>query len=818
MRMSRTNKWLAILSAISIHLPPTIGWGFNIIIDPNPDIEDPAKLAEMTRTIKATAHRGAFRWCTKSQGDWTGFRISQYGLYSESTDDRDQLTAPRWEPWKNSLRWMGFWQNSNCGGLPNLIVHYYDAPYTNQAIVFKKLENWISGITHEDWKFGSNSEIPLGDVWFSGDNYIPEGAVAIRIAARKKQTVVTEAEFTVVEDAVAVQAVGPNGNSAFISAEDRADWIGSGRVEGPPWRVKMKIEPGVELSTAAGDYDKAVKLAIIPDIYGVRHQPPPENTNLKEFLGGDYYSLVVGESDATPTELEFFFAQDRRRNEQEAYEDLEVEFRRRPEVLFPGLSLNTKKLTNMLSRNYVESYPDWDGLTSQERARIYFSDIKPMIAVLREVDARRDRGESNDFGEGVDRDAVWDLILGTKDRDQEQMNDLRMTDSEKVWDLVLGTKDWFHLDPVERHQRLRWMLERLKAPTSRPLPPKARPVQANPLPQPVTQPQNSRPQNSQRQQKLPLQNTMQQAGSRNTQQLAPSGSNLQSQPLVSMSQSRSLPDRMARPMASGPLLSYPPVQQQYNLNYNQQQNNLPPFRSQNYGTPIFMSSVLPDFAQPNQNYNQWPPTSNNNQQPNSNFNQQQNNQNIYDQQFQSMPYSGPLSQYNSNANQPPNINNNQQQPPGYPYGGMRSMQIPNVNGYYSSTNQVMQNQQPYNNGPLRSLNAGNLPPTSSNPFYQGQPAPNFFQPNFPQRPIDRLTDLNGYSGFDPAVSDLFNEGRNLERDPFSVLPLFQGQPGNSGDGMLGRLGFVRMEEETNDDIFFDEDKFYSEEKPSDLFD
>ncbi|KAK6542720.1 hypothetical protein TWF694_006663 [Orbilia ellipsospora] len=809
MHLSLRNALFATISIISLHLSPTLGWGFTVTTDPNSDLEDPTKLAQMVKTIKPLKQLGGQKYCqTSAYGTWTGFRVSQYGLLSQTGKERD--LTPRWNTWKNPVRWIGFWQNGVCEGLPNLIVHFYDVPYTNQAIVWGKLKKWLEPIKDHDLQFRTVAEIPFGDVWFGGEDYIPEGAVAVRKSDLSRSLSSTKANYYVVNDAIAVQEVGPNGDPSFISAEDIQDWVGSGRIEGPPRIVQMEGEIALNISPKEGDYERALKLSVIPDSDGVYGEPPPPDTNMKTFLGGNYFSLITGQTEATTEVLDFFNAQALERDRQE-------EIKWRPQVLFPMLNANTKSLYHTIINSYVNSHPNWGELPVLEKSAKYKA-LVPLLNVLTELDKKRASGDLSNISDEVDNGKLWDLILGTEDR---ELRDLGKAPSEKVWDLVLGTKNWFHLSAEERRQRYDWMLEALealRAPPPQPELPEKKAAPAKPVSKPVTKPPNTRPQNSQ------LQSSQgQQAGSRNANQLG----DAPSRPLIPkfnapprltdsfnrLSQNMAPNDRSGSPSIPTKnmfdtffqklLDKNPALKEEFNaartdptrFNFRpgqgiQQQRNASPSQQQ--------AQDRSNFAPPNLRSDRSPSTSNNNQEQNLNPNQQQRSQNFYQPQYYAMPDFDAPRQSNSNNNQRPNtLNNNVQPPLNRQSGGIQS--VGGLNGGRSISNSIQgtQTDQKPDNGPPRSLNNGNLPIVTLDSLferYRSQRANGLIPGNRPQRSIDRPSSLNTYRNSDPVTNDLFSEEGDIYRNPFEYVN-FGGPSGGNDENAFGGLGFGRMEEE-----------------------
>ncbi|EPS41773.1 hypothetical protein H072_4248 [Dactylellina haptotyla CBS 200.50] len=362
----------------------------------------------------------------------TGVRISQFGPLSVGKKAPAEGTGR----WKNPVRWMGYWRNNSCRGLPVLIIHFYDVPYTNQGLYFPKMADWINELSESDLQYVSHAEIPLGDIWF-GDSYIPEGSVAVREVPARPREVTTDTDYYVLHDAIRVVEVGPNNDIRLVKPADAEEWIGSGRVEGPLSMIHVQSSTGDVLATQEGDHERVVKMGFVPDDQGIFHTPPDEGTNLDTFLGGNFRLLVTGKKQPPLSDLLHFKLKERIRNQVEAYmATRSEEVRKRPQVLFPGLNRGTPNRAKRILANYYRgSAVDWRGYMN-DKPDEKFKLVAKALDFLKPQDALPDRGMPGRL-------------------DNPSVNEL-------LWDLVLGTKDWFHLTQAERNLRFRYLKEEVR--------------------------------------------------------------------------------------------------------------------------------------------------------------------------------------------------------------------------------------------------------------------------------------------------------------------------------------------------------------------
>ncbi|KAK6502589.1 hypothetical protein TWF506_003169 [Arthrobotrys conoides] len=227
-------------------------------------------------------HPGIKKCSTASTVD--GFRVTGFSITNFGPEDegfRESENAPK--GWRDRLGWMGFWKNKQCQGLPTIIVHFYDVPYTRQAIYFPKLLQFSRGISMNDISFAQYGDIPFGDIWFHGNRQIPEGAVAVRETPLHKGSAAVYGEkFFVFHDAIRVINVGPNpregrtrldpNNQRLLLNPNDRQWENSGdlsSMEDPVTTQYIKIEEGLNIS-ANEDMDRGMRvyLGLVPSEHG----------------------------------------------------------------------------------------------------------------------------------------------------------------------------------------------------------------------------------------------------------------------------------------------------------------------------------------------------------------------------------------------------------------------------------------------------------------------------------------------------------------------------------------------------------------------
>ncbi|EGX48719.1 hypothetical protein AOL_s00079g358 [Orbilia oligospora ATCC 24927] len=223
------------------------------------------------------AHGGVKRCSAAASADGfpvSGFSITNFGPLDDGF--REKEAAPK--KWRDRLGWMGFWKNGQCQGLPTVIVHFYNVPYTRQAIYFPKLLNFSEDIDEGDISFARYGDIPFGNIWFHGNRQIPEGAVAVRKSpSQRAGKPEYEDEFVIFKNAVRVLNVGPNNDRSLVDPSDRR-WDLSGT-------VSKKVDPSKpDSDPTAWTPDVTTRYIQIHDGANISANEESDRT-VQEFLG-----------------------------------------------------------------------------------------------------------------------------------------------------------------------------------------------------------------------------------------------------------------------------------------------------------------------------------------------------------------------------------------------------------------------------------------------------------------------------------------------------------------------------------------------------
>ncbi|KAF3203403.1 hypothetical protein TWF192_009063 [Orbilia oligospora] len=258
---------LALLQATFVN-----GWAMRL------ERNTPDEVAMLDREwYNMKAHRGVKKCSTASSTDGfpvSGFSITNFGPLDDGF--REDEREPKM--WRDRLGWMGFWKNGQCQGLPTIMVHFYNVPYTRQAIYFPKLLDFSEDIDEGDISFGRYGDIPFGNIWFHGNRQIPEGAVAVRkTPTRGGGKPEYEDEFIIFKNAIRVLNVGPNNDRSLVDSSDRR-WDLSGT-------VLKKIDPSKpDSDPAAWAPDVTTRYIRIHDGANISANENSDRT-VQEFLG-----------------------------------------------------------------------------------------------------------------------------------------------------------------------------------------------------------------------------------------------------------------------------------------------------------------------------------------------------------------------------------------------------------------------------------------------------------------------------------------------------------------------------------------------------
>ncbi|KAK6330693.1 hypothetical protein TWF718_002893 [Orbilia javanica] len=399
------------------------------------------------------AHHGVKKCAAASSLD--GFPVSGFSITNFGPEDagfREQEAEPK--RWRDPLGWMGFWKNTKCQGLPNIIVHFYPVPYTRQAIYFPKLIDFAEDIDLSDVSFARYGDIPFGSIWFYGNRQIPEGSVAVRKSrSRGAATPTYEDEFHIFPDAVRVLNVGPNNDRSLVDSDDHR-WDGSGDVVAGGEVVTskdIKIPDGINIS-ANEELDRVVQVILglvrSRDGHGPILKPPLRYQNL--LSGGDEEDDDEGydedddeDDDEDPagggtqiqpgskSRAEELAAQ------QAAYRSLQEQSGRLGSV--PSTSQNTGVMQ-------TEPPPQAEGAIEEEQY------TGPPISDFQKTRSRLEAQEM--LATLLERYPNWAELTGQErlQRFNEYQDDKKKRESQLLNDLVANTPNWEQLSPQERYR------------------------------------------------------------------------------------------------------------------------------------------------------------------------------------------------------------------------------------------------------------------------------------------------------------------------------------------------------------------------------
>ncbi|KAF3906717.1 hypothetical protein AA313_de0200315 [Arthrobotrys entomopaga] len=183
-----------------------------------------------------------------------GISITQFG-----PEDQNLRTtkASNSGNWRDLVRYIGFWRHNQCRGLPNLIIHFYDEPYTRQMVFFDTLQENEEVPYVYDFNFFTYAELPFGGQFFD-PAALPQGSVAIRQTAKSRERgKVTQADFVVLLNAITVIETEPKSRREGGGSTRE----GTGEISG---RRNVVFRGGFmdELPTQPGDHVKLKKLGI----------------------------------------------------------------------------------------------------------------------------------------------------------------------------------------------------------------------------------------------------------------------------------------------------------------------------------------------------------------------------------------------------------------------------------------------------------------------------------------------------------------------------------------------------------------------------
>ncbi|KAK6526608.1 hypothetical protein TWF694_005190 [Orbilia ellipsospora] len=188
------------------------------------------------------------------EGYSEGISITQFGPEDKNTRTTKTSNSGKW---KDLVRYIGFWRHNQCRGLPNLIIHFYDEPYTRQTVLFDIFQENGQDQSVYDFNFYTYAELPFGSQFFD-PQVLPEGSVAIRhVTKSRERGKVTQAEYLILWNAITVVETGPNIQRGIGGSKRE----GTGEVS---QRKNAFLSGGYmdELPTQPGDCAKLVKLGI----------------------------------------------------------------------------------------------------------------------------------------------------------------------------------------------------------------------------------------------------------------------------------------------------------------------------------------------------------------------------------------------------------------------------------------------------------------------------------------------------------------------------------------------------------------------------
>ncbi|KAF3913550.1 hypothetical protein ABW20_dc0104369 [Dactylellina cionopaga] len=354
---------LTILAAT--HLSLVNGWAFAL---GRGDDNVETKLQTSPEWYGVKTYEGQ-KSCAKIAKDYgkdvTGVTINNFGSLDEGPNDNNLK-------WKDLISWIGFWKDAKCGGLPNLIIHFYPDEYTKQALWWPKLRDIIPELKDGDLKYASYAEIPLGDILF-GQNEIPEGSVAVRNHQKARRGNIDSAVFYVVDNAVAVTEVGPNNRRDLVTQYTTAEWAGTGNGRGPVATVTIQWADNV--STQSGDREKMINFGLVPDAVGqYRDDGPPLNdqgTLIQSPRNIPADNIYLDNSDINQEAQEVlqyavYNGQPMPTNQQPNFHT--ANRNPKPETMLNKDNLSKEKApTSEQILSMLNNIPNWDNLSSSER-------------------------------------------------------------------------------------------------------------------------------------------------------------------------------------------------------------------------------------------------------------------------------------------------------------------------------------------------------------------------------------------------------------------------------------------------------------------
>ncbi|KAF3928501.1 hypothetical protein ABW20_dc0108871 [Dactylellina cionopaga] len=262
----------------------TNAWGFRLI--PDPDDKSRANESRKVHTgIKSCASISL-----RPGQKLNGIEITQYNPFLGNVLN---LSA---EGWERPVRYIGFWKNKRCEGLPVIIAHFYTDANTKQKVVFTGISDRVQ--FDKNTKLWSWGEIPDGGKLWPG-GVIPEGALAVRHG--DPMINVDEAEFWILENSITV-------TEADNKKRAREEWKGFGSGSNDPIKSvtlsgkqltmtneELKNDNGeiqllenlskAKLQMKGQTVDNPISIPGVPGIPGPRHRASMEDTtSLVDFL------------------------------------------------------------------------------------------------------------------------------------------------------------------------------------------------------------------------------------------------------------------------------------------------------------------------------------------------------------------------------------------------------------------------------------------------------------------------------------------------------------------------------------------------------
>ncbi|KAF3107373.1 hypothetical protein TWF102_000292 [Orbilia oligospora] len=414
------------------------------------------------------AHGGVKRCSAAASADGfpvSGFSITNFGPLDAGF--REKEAAPK--RWRDRLGWMGFWKNGQCQGLPTVIVHFYNVPYTRQAIYFPKLLNFSEDIDEGDISFARYGDIPFGNIWFHGNRQIPEGAVAVRKSpsqgAGKPEY---EDEFVIFKNAVRVLNVGPNNDRSLVDPSDRR-WDLSGTVskkvdtskpdsDATAWAPDVttryiRIHDGANIS-ANEDSDRTVQefLGLVPTNAGRGQllRPPTKYLNLMwGGAEGDEDNDRPSEGQRIEEERPRAIAGTRPELEQElalqqaAYRSFAGQNRG------PSGSGSTQPPSSLRNTGTMETEPPQQNAGAAQTGSEQYTE--PPVSDYKKIKSRLETKEM--LSTLLEKYPNWTELTGEERRQRynEFQSEKKRKDIQMVRNLMADTSKWQQLSPEERY-------------------------------------------------------------------------------------------------------------------------------------------------------------------------------------------------------------------------------------------------------------------------------------------------------------------------------------------------------------------------------